>query len=152
MSIVKLYQLIEDSLSHLGLNPEDARCAEDGQWLVYRDKIEIYIDLWQETELNEWMYYPDAANTFTFQVAAPICKFPKQEMLLHFYEDVLQMNYLSQYVSFVINKSEKILSCNYKRITENLTKADVVEAIEAVGYYADLSWKMLNEPYQLKKP
>ncbi len=152
MSIDKYYQLVEESLGHLGLNAEDARCAEDGQWLVFRSDIEIYIDVWKEPELNEWMYFPDAANTYTFQVAAPISQLPAEDKKSFFYEDLLQMNQFTQFASFVINKEQNMLTANFRRVTENLSKSDIIEAIEAIGYYADLAWKMLNQPYDLKKP
>ncbi len=152
MDIDKYYLLIEESLKHLGLNPDEARCAEAGQWLVFRSDTEIYIDVWKEQNLNEWMYYPDAANTFNFQIAAPISKLPSADRRPYFYEDLLQMNQMTQYASFVINKEEEMVLAVFRRVTENLDKTDIIESIEAVGYYAELAWKMLNQSYDLRKP
>jgi hypothetical protein len=150
MELQEQYQIIEDALIHLGLKPEDARCEQEGQWLVYRGNLEIYVDVWKE-EANEWSYHPNAHNMVTFQVVCPICRLPENDKKVFFYEDLLQMNFYSHWISFVVNKKENMLSCAFKRGMENISKGDIIEAIDATGYYADLAWKMLNQPYELEK-
>lgn len=150
MDLKEQYKIVEESIAHLGVNPEDARCAEDGQWMLYRSELEIYIDVWLE-EPNEWSYHPDAHNMITFQVVCPICGLATDDKKKFFYEDLLQMNFYIQMASFVINKNENMLTCSFKRATLSLEKKEIIEVIDAVGYYADLAWKMLNQPYKLKK-
>lgn len=150
MDLQTHYNLIEEAIDHLGVKVEDARCAEEGQWLLFRGDLEIYIDVWKE-DANEWSYHPNAMNDFVFQVVCPISKVTDESKLLYFYEDLLQMNFYTQKVSFFINKNESMLACSHKRMMGGLTLSDVVEAIDAVGYYSDLAWKMLNQPYELKK-
>ncbi len=151
MEINEFYKEVENALSHLGLNPEDARCEEEGQWLVFRGDLEIYIDVWKK-EASEWTYHPGAHDTATFQVACPISRLPSEDKRLFFYEDLLQMNFYTQYVSFVVNKSENMLTVVFRRAMANISKSDIIEAIDAAGYYGDLAWKMLNQPYELEKP
>lgn len=150
MDLQTQYKLIEESIAHLGVNVEDARCAEEGQWLLFRDDLELYIDVWKE-EANEWSYHPNSINEFTFQVVCPIAKLTSEDKKPFFYEDLLQMNFYTQKVSYFVNKEEGMFACSHKRIMNSISKTDIIEAIDAVGYYSDLAWKMLNQPYDLKK-
>ena len=150
MDLKEHYKTLENAIAQLGVKPEDARCAEDGQWLLYRGDLELYIDVWEE-EPNEWSYHPDAHNRIMFQVVCPISNITNEQKKLYFYEDLLQMNFYTQLASFVINKNDNMLTCVVKKCVQSIDVADVVECIDATGYYADLAWKMLHNPYELKK-
>lgn len=150
MDLQSQYKKVEEAIAHLGVNIEEARCAEEGQWLLFRSDLEIYIDVWHE-EANEWSYHPNAMNEITFQVVCPISKIEENDKKLFFYEDLLQMNFYTQKVSYFVNKAEGMLACSHKRMMNDITISDLVEAVDAVGYYSDLAWKMLNQPYELKK-
>jgi len=150
MELKEQYALMEEAIEHLGVKPVDARCEDEGQWLVFRGDLEIYIDVWEEPA-SEWSYHPGAHNTITFQVVCPISKLPSEDKRLFFYEDLLQMNFYSHFISFVVNKNENMLTCAFKRVMNHITKSDIIEAIDATGYYASLAWKMLNQPYELEK-
>ena len=150
MELKEYYTMMEEAIAHLGVKPEEARSQDEGQWLVHRGDLELYIDVWQE-EASEWTYHPGAHNTVTFQVVCPISRLCSDDKRLFLYEDLLQMNFYTHFVSFVINKKEDMLTCAFKRVMNNITKSDIIEAIDATGYYADLAWKMLNQPYELEK-
>lgn len=145
-------RIVEQSLEILGINPEESRCSEAGQWLVFNGETEIYIDVWEQKELNGWNYFqPEGYNLHVFQVLAPICQLPTEELRGAFYEDLLENNLNLFFGSFTINKEENMLAVKFRRICNALKNEDVIEAIESVGYYAESTFDILEKRYGVKK-
>lgn len=144
--------IIEQSLKTLNVDPENSRCSEKGQWLVFNGDTEIYVDLWEQKETNGWNYFqPEGYNLHIFQVLSPICYLPEGENNLQFYEDLLENNLNLFFASFTINKAENILAVKFRRICNSLKLEDVIEAIESVGYYSETTLSILEERYGVKK-
>lgn len=145
--------LIEQSLKTLNLDPENSRCSEPGQWLLYNGDTEIYLDLWEQKELTGWHYFqPEGYNLHIFQVLSPICFLPEDETKhQQFFEDILENNLNLLFASFTINKAENMLVVKFRRICNALKTEDVIEAIESVGYYSESTLSILEQRYGVKK-
>jgi hypothetical protein len=141
--------LIEEALTTLGVNKENARCSEPGQWLIFNGETEVYVDLWEQKTDSGWNYFqPEGYNLHVFQVLAPICKLPEgDDMLQAFYEDLLQNNLNLLFASYIINKDEQMLAVKFRRICNAIKLEDVIEAIESVGFYAELTRGVLTQKY-----
>ena len=141
-------ETVELALQQLGVNPEDVRCSEPGQWLVFRDDFEIYLDVWDQQELTPWNYFKPEGELSVFQVSVPVFYMPEQrrEELL---EELLAVNMNLFYGAFTYNPNEQVVLLKYKRLAEHLQVADVVETVEALGYYAEMTFKVLSEEFGL---
>jgi len=142
-------ETIEKALIQLGVNPEEVRCSEPGQWLVFRDDFEIYIDVWEQQELTPWNYFKPEGELSVFQVSVPVFYMPetrKEELL----EELLAANMNLFYGAFTYNPNEQVVLLKYKRLSENLQVSDGVETVEALGYYAEMTFKVLSEEFGLK--
>ncbi|MEN9511747.1 MAG: hypothetical protein RLZZ370_1566 [Bacteroidota bacterium] len=142
-------ETVEQALEQLGVNPEEVRCSEPGQWLVFRDDFEIYLDVWDQQELTPWNYFKPEGELSVFQVSVPVFYMPekrKEELL----EELLAVNMNLFYGAFTYNPNEQVVLLKYKRLAEHLQVADVVETVEALGYYAEMTFKVLSEEFGLR--
>jgi hypothetical protein len=145
----KATETVELALQQLGVNPEEVRCSEAGQWLVFREEFEIYLDVWEQQELTPWNYFKPEGALSVFQASVPVFYMPdnRREELL---EELLAVNMNLFYGAFTYNPNEQVVLLKYKRLSENLQVSDVVETIEALGYYAEMTFKVLSEEFGLK--
>jgi hypothetical protein len=146
----KYNEIIEQGIRVLGINPEQTRCSEPGQWLIYNGQTEIYIDLWEETSKMGWIYFEPEEPLIVFQVLAPVSFFPDEEYLFKMFEELLENNLNMLFASFTVNSKEKIIAVKFRRIADDLTVQDVVEAIESTGYYAENARSVLSERFGAK--
>ncbi len=150
MTYIEYNSLIENTLAFLGLNPTEARSAEDGQWVIFNGGTEIYIDLWEQKEENGWMYFESDEPVFVFQTISPVCYLPTSNVEA-FYEELLQNNLNLLFGSYTINKEQNMLAVKYRRICNGLKQEDIVEALESVGYYSEITLKAIEDRYDIVK-
>jgi hypothetical protein len=144
----KATETVELALQELGLTPEEVRCAEEGQWLLFREQFEIYLDVWHQDEVTPWNYFKPEGELAVFQVSVPVFFLPEKrtdELM----QELLAVNMNLFYAAFTVNPNEKVVLLKYKRLADNLTVHDVVEAIEACGYYAEMTFNVLKEEFDL---
>lgn len=143
-------ELIESALATLGLNPVETRCADEGQWMIFNGETEIYIDLWENENDNPWLYFESIEPLFMFQIIAPICLMPDDKSEV-FYEEILHNNLNMLYGSYTINKEQNMLAVKYRRPMTNLSKEEIIDLIECIGYYAESTFEILKERYPIQK-
>jgi len=152
MDLKPHFATVEDAIQTLGIDPETTRCEGQGQWLLNRGEIELYIDIWQPDQHSQWEYFRDEEPSAVFQIAAPICFLPEDPALYKtFLEEVLYINFHMFYGSFTVNMDEKIAAIRYRRLVEGSNRVEIIEPIEAIGYYAESLLPYLVEKYQAKK-
>ena len=143
-------ELIESALATLGLNPVETRCADEGQWMIFNGETEIYIDLWENENDNPWLYFESTEPLFMFQIIAPICLMPDDKSEV-FYEEILHNNLNMLYGSYTINTEQNMLAVKYRRPMTNLSKEEIIDLIECIGYYAESTFEILKERYPIQK-
>lgn len=143
--------LIDDAMVKMGLNPDETRGEEQGQWQIFRGTIGIFIDVWKPNQNSDWNYTGTENAIETFQVIAPITELPDSSKLLQFYEELLHMNFHLYKASLIINRKDNVLAIKYKSIADSLTEAEVIEAIESTGYYAEMLSEYYSKNYGVKK-
>lgn len=142
--------LIETTLAFLELNPVEARGAEKGQWVINNGDTEIYIDLWELDKDNSWLYFETDEQVFAFQVISPVCFMPDED-INQFYEELLHNNLNMLYTSYTINKEQNMLAVKCRRPAKGLTKEEIIESIESVGYYSQSTFRALEDRYKIGK-
>ncbi len=145
----RYYQIVEQALQVIGIDPANARNAESGQWSLFRDEIEIFVDVWGSGKEPQWNYYFQEEDMPVLQVIAPITTLPVFD-LEEFYEEILDLNRHLFYASFVVNKQENMLAVKYRWVGLEMDIDDVVQAVESVGYYAEFFQTRLIQKYKLK--
>lgn len=152
MQLSEAISLFEKTIStHFKLEPKDIRCENEGEYIVNRDKTELYIDIWQPKESSQWQYFDRENVAGVFQIVAPICKYPNDEHLALFLEELAHLNFHLFFGSFIANSTERMVSIQFKRVLHGLNETEIVEPLEAVGYYAENLKEYLAEKYHVKK-
>ncbi|MFT5724072.1 MAG: hypothetical protein ACI9JN_001189 [Bacteroidia bacterium] len=152
MDLKPFYEVAEDAIKTLGVNPEETRCDQPGQWIIGREEIDVFIDIWQPKEHNQWEYFKEEEPTAVFQVVAPVCYLPEEgENRLDFLEEMLYINHHMFYGSFTINTEESMAVIRFKRLLEGTNRVEMIEPIESIGFYAENLSSYLTKKYGLKK-
>ena len=153
MQVNKAIQLFEKSIQkHLGVKPEEIRCKNEGEYVIIRgESTELYVDIWQPDQTSQWQYFDRNEIAGIFQIVSPICEYPNDEHLGQFMEELAHLNFHLFSAKFVANAQQKIVSIQYKRIIEGLNEIEIIEPLEAVGYYAENLKEYLAEKYHVKK-
>mgnify|MGYP000954990947 CR=1 FL=1 len=152
MKLEKAISTFELAISkHLNLKPEQIRCEKEGEYIVNRDKTALYIDLWQPEEVSQWQYFGRENIAGVFQIIAPVCFYPADEHLPMFLEELAHLNFHLFFGAFIANNQERIVSIQYKRVLTGLNETEIIEPLEAVGYYAENLSEYLKEKYHVKK-
>lgn len=135
----------------MGLNPEETRCADEGQWLLYKDDTEVYIDIWTPEERPQWQFndYPDSQAVF--QVLSPTCKLPDGEARETFLEELLYLNFHMYYANFTHNEAENMVAVRYKALASDISEKEIINALESVSFYSQNLANYLAEKYGVEK-
>jgi hypothetical protein len=137
---------------HLQLKPEQTRCENEGEYIIQRgESTELYVDIWQPTETTQWQYFDRQNIASIFQIVSPICEYPADEHLATFMEELAHLNFHLFSASFIANSEQRIISIQFKRVLEGLNETEIIEPLEAVGYYAENLKEYLAEKYHVKK-
>jgi hypothetical protein len=150
MTLLNYYAIVEDALTIVGIKPEDARCANEGEWQLQKGESEIYIDIWVPESVNQWQYYVAENPEPIMQIMIPIGALQaitNRELLM---ADLLQLNAQLYYGSFIYNPQQNMVALQYKRLATGINQREVLEPINALGYYAENLSLMLKERFQLK--
>lgn len=125
-SLQPYYEIVESAIHDLGVNAEEARGENDGEWNLKRGTASVWIDLW----------YIESEEGAYFQVMAPVMTLPEDEdnqnKLAH---ELLKINYTLYGVTFAIHEDGVYLR-NIREV-EELDKSEVIYMIGRCGNYAD---------------
>lgn len=149
MNLLNYYAIVEDALMVLGVDAKEARTAGEGEWQLQKGEIEIYIDIWVPEKVNQWQYYPAENPEPVFQVMIPVGSLQaitNRELLM---TDLLQLNAQLYYGAFVYNPAENMVALQYKRLATGINQREVMEPINALGYYAENLSNILRERFKL---
>ena len=118
------YQLVDDAISELGLNPSETHGEQAGQWNLKKGKFDIMVDVWEQE------------NNFLFQVVSPLCDLPDEnrEAFMLF---LLQKNYGLSGVAYAIMDGSVYLK--YTTEAGSLTKENIINVLTKTAFYAEQS-------------
>lgn len=122
--IATYYQLIDEAITALGLNPEDTRGQQEGQWNLKKGRFDIMVDVWEQEK------------QFLFQIVCPLCSLPeenKEGFLLH----LLQRNYGMSSLAYAIMDDSVFLK--FTTEAESLTKDVLMMLFNKTAFYAEQS-------------
>lgn len=122
--IQTFYKLVDDAITDLGLNPDEVRGEQPGQWNLKKGKFDIMVDVWEQEK------------QFLFQVICPLCTLPddnKEGFMLH----LLQKNYGLSSLAYAIMEDSVYLK--YTTEMNLLTTENIVSLLTKTAFYAEQS-------------
>lgn len=128
------YNVVENAMAKLGLNPQTARQKKAGQWTITKGQIPVWIDI----------FYYEIEKRIYFQVVAPVMKLPEQNQEKMGME-LLAINHQLFGVAFCIHKDQVLLKTI--REAEGLDSNEVYAMILRAGNYAEKYKKELAVKY-----
>lgn len=150
MSLENYYAVVEDAIRLMGVNPEETRCAGKGEWLLQRDDLEIYMDVWQPEEVNQWQYYQAENPEPVFQITVPLGTLSPENHPQVLFMDMLSLNAQLYYGNFVFNPQENMIAIQFKRLATGLNQREVMEPLNALGYYGIQFREIFRKKFGLK--
>ncbi len=118
------YKLVDEAIVALGLNVEEIRGEQPGQWNLKKGKFDIMVDVWEQE------------NQFLFQIVCPLCGLPpehKEGFMLH----LLQKNYGLSSLAYAVMEDSVFLKHTTEATT--LTKDTIVMLLTKTAFYAEKS-------------
>lgn len=150
MQLNDLIALIDEAIEKMGINPKDAQNEGDGQWFLMNEEMPIYIDAWREEESNPWNYFKFKEDDTVFQITVPFCYMPtlkRQE----FMEELMTVNLNLHYGKFSYNPKDNIVVLVYRKPGSTLRNEEIKDVIDALGYYAEMTYHVLKDEFHLKR-
>ena len=118
------YKLVDDAIAALGLNAEEVRGEQPGQWNLKKGKFDIMVDVWEQE------------NQFLLQIVCPLCGIPKENRE-NFLLYLLQKNYGLLSMTYAVMEDAVFL----KHTTEvtALSVDSIVMLLTKTAFYAEKS-------------
>lgn len=128
------YNLIEEAIKGLGVDPEKCVGKTKGQWNLQKGSVSVWLDVWH-IEKEDRAY---------FQAISPVMRIPtnrKEE----FFEELLSLNHSLFGVSFTIYNGNVWLKAI--REVDGLDKNEAMFMTTRIGNYSDHYDDILKEKY-----
>lgn len=135
---MKYYDVVEEAIATLGIDPKICRGQEQGQWNLKKGSAPVWIDV----------IYSEKDKRAYFQVMAPITKVPATNKE-KFFEELLEINYVLYSVSFT--KYDEGIYMKVIREADGLDVSEAIAAIERIGYYGDFYDDFLQNKYAVQR-
>lgn len=133
MDLKIYFNLVDDCIKELGVDPDITRADKQGQWDLYLGSAHVMIDVFEMD--NGWGY---------FQAIAPICMVPEQRAV-EFYTEVLETNHKLFGVGFT--KFKDWIYIKTIRELAGIDKDEILAMLQRVGSYADEYDDLLKNKY-----
>ncbi|MBI5219387.1 MAG: YbjN domain-containing protein [Bacteroidia bacterium] len=132
-SINYYYEMVENIIRGLGVDPAVCRGEKEGQWNLQKGSAPVWIDVW--TTQDNYGY---------FQAIAPVCEIPTVNTQA-FYQEVLEINH--QLYGVGMTKYENRIYMKVIRELDGLDQNEALAMFNRVGYYADEYDDLLKNKY-----
>jgi len=130
------YQIVEDAIRSLGVDPTTCRGKKPGQWNLRKGSARVWLDLW----------HIQHENRAYFQVMSPVLPLPR-ERLAEFFRELLEVNDKLYGVAFAVYDDWAWLKAI--REVEDMSVDEALAILKRIGYYADEYDDRLMEKYNI---
>lgn len=141
MNLTPYYEVVEEAIRQLGVDPTEAQGKEKGQWDLKKGDLSVWIDL----------FWSERNNDAYFQVMAPIMEIPTEESIQReFFRELLAINDMLLAVAFTIYNNWVWLKT--VREADGLDANEAVRLILRVGNYGEQYKNELLNKYHGPNP
>jgi hypothetical protein len=139
MDLQPFYDVVEDGISELGVNPADCRGDNPGQWNLKKGETTVWVDLW----------YIEKENRPYYQVMSPIFPVPADEATKNaLFGQLLEINDTLFGVAFTVFQEN--IYIKVIREADGMGKSESLSLLLRVGNYADMYRVELSEKYNIQ--
>ncbi len=128
------YQMVENIIRDLGVDPELCKGAKSGQYDLKKGSASVWIDVWQ-VEGDNYGY---------IQIMAPVVELPPNNRDI-FYAEILEINHKLYGVG--MTKYENWIYMKTIRELDGLNEKEAMAMFNRVGNYADEYDDILRTKY-----
>jgi len=118
------YKVVDEAVAALGLDAEEVRGEQPGQWNLKKGRFDIMVDLWEQE------------NQHLFQIVCPLCGIPEENRDV-FLLNLLQKNYGLSSMTYAV--MDNIVFLKYTTEAAPLTSENVVALLTKTAFYAEKS-------------
>ena len=136
LELTHYYQLVENAIKELGVNPVEARTQKAGQWNLRKGSASVWINVFLSRERDDYGY---------LQIMSPVMKVPQGDNREALFEELLQLNYQLYGVAF--SMYEGWLYLRTIRELEGLSPEEALAMLTRIGVYADEYDDYLKQKY-----
>lgn len=122
--IENYYKVVDEAVAALGLDAEEVRGEQPGQWNLKKGRFDIMVDLWEQE------------NQHLFQIVCPLCGIP-EENREGFLLNLLQQNYGLSAMTYAV--MDNIVFLKYTTEAAPLTSENIVALLTKTAFYAEKS-------------
>ncbi|MCZ8285815.1 MAG: YbjN domain-containing protein [Bacteroidia bacterium] len=122
--IEKYYKVVDEAVAALGLDAEDVRGEQPGQWNLKKGRFDIMVDVWEQE------------SQYMFQIVCPLCGIP-EESREGFLLNLLQKNYGLSAMTYAV--MDNIVFLKYTTEATPLTSENIVSLLTKTAFYAEKS-------------
>lgn len=123
MSLTPYYDMVENIIKELGVDPVKCRGEQAGQWNLRKGSADVWIDVFKNDKGHGY-----------FQVIAPVSPIP-QANVSDFYAEVLEASHKLYGVG--MTKFREWIYVKTIRETDGLDQDEMRAQINRIGFYAD---------------
>lgn len=128
-AIQHYYNMVEEVITSLGVDPATCRGDQPGQWNLKLGSASVWVDVFQSK---------DAQGNFIdygyLQILAPVCEVPVNNQHI-FTKELLEINHTLYGVGFTIYGNNAYIKAI--RELDGLDKSEISSTFNRVGVYAD---------------
>lgn len=124
MDLQPYYNMVENNIRSLGVDPAICRGEKPGQWNLKKGSANVWIDVFY-SETNKCAYY---------QVMSPVMEIPGNNQQ-NFFQELLEHNYTFYGVAFV--KYQNWAYIKAIREVDGMDEKEAMAVVNRVGWYAD---------------
>lgn len=118
------YKVVDEAIAELGLDAEEVRGEQPGQWNLKKGRFDIMVDLWEQE------------NQHLFQIVCPLCGIPEENRDV-FLLNLLQKNYGLSAMTYAV--MDDIVFLKYTTEATALTSENIVALLTKAAFYAEKS-------------
>jgi hypothetical protein len=150
MELTELIDKVVLGIKSMGLSEEDAQSDEQGQWVLLKDEMPVYIDAWKDEQSTPWNYFIFKEDQSIFQVTIPFCYAPTVKRA-EFLEELLVVNLNLLSGKFSYNPKDNIVVISYRISGAQFNSENLKSIIDALAYYAEMAYHVLKDEFNLKR-
>ncbi len=150
MKIQDLITNVELAIAKMGLSESESKADENGQWVLLKEEMPVYLDAWEDSESSPWNYFVFKQDPTVFQITIPFCYAPtvKRNELI---EELLVVNLNLLFGKFSYNPKDNIVALSYRIPGEQFNQEALQVWIDGLAYYAEMAYHVLKDEFHLKR-
>ncbi len=150
MELSELIKNVEEAIRNMGLSDEESKADENGQWILLKNEMPVYIDVWKDPESTPWNYFVHKLDSSVFQITIPFTYAPTLKRN-EFLQELLIVNLNLMFGKFSYNEKDNATVITYRVSGQTFNSESLSLIIDALAYYSEMAYHVLKDEFGLKR-